>query len=80
MSKEIRSQSAVSLFERHLSYMPHPKGIIRLMQFAHDSAGLRAYKRRVAEALTMLLEDNGHLIFNGPDEAIDYLREHGHLD
>ena len=65
----VKSQLAVALFEKHLGLLPHPDVVVRLVQFSHDSPGLRVYKRQVAEALTLLLEDNGLLIHNGLDDA-----------
>lgn len=66
---DIRCKAAVTLFENHLSGLPHPKYLIKLVQFSHDSPGLRVYKRHIAQALVHLLESNGFYVFNGLTEA-----------
>jgi hypothetical protein len=75
---DIRCKTAVDLFFKNLGFLPHPSGLVRLVQFSHDSPGLRVYKRQVAEALVMLLENQGLLIFNDEDEAIGYLEANGY--
>ena len=68
-SSPVKSKVAAALFERHLGMLPHPDVVVRLVQFSHDSPGLRVYKRQVSEALVLLLEDNGLHIHNGLDDA-----------
>lgn len=58
-TSNVKCQAAVELFFKNIQFLPHPAGIVRLMQFSHDSPGLRIYKRQTAEALVLLLEDNG---------------------
>lgn len=49
---------AVELYEKRLDTLPHPEGLVRLVQFSHDSPGLRKLRRQIAEALVILLEND----------------------
>lgn len=75
MHQPPKSKTATDLFYKHISFLPHPAGIVRLMQFAHDSPGLRKYKLQVAEALVLLLEDNGMLIFDSEADVIAHVNQ-----
>jgi hypothetical protein len=75
----VRARWAIALFEKHLGFMSHPDGaIIRLVQFAHDSPGLRKYKRQVCEAMVYTLESNGGYVLNGLTEAVAVLEHAGY--
>lgn len=73
-----RATLAVSLFERHLAALPHPGGLVRLVQFTHSSPGLQKLKRQISEALVLLLETNGFHLCNGLSEAQALLQAHGY--
>jgi hypothetical protein len=76
---QLRAKWAVELINHHIHLLRHPNGaVIRLVQFSHDSPGLRVYKRQVCEALVNLVESNGGHIFNGLDQAVDALRQAGY--
>lgn len=76
---KVRAQMAVEIVKSHLDAIPHPEvGILRLVQFNHNSPGLDKLRRQIAEGLIGLLEDNGMLIFNGVNEAIEGLEERGY--
>ena len=79
----IRCTMAADLIYRHLSHLRHPEPradggtVLRLVQFGHDSPGLRVYKRQIAESLVLLLESNGMLLHNGLTEAATALKAAG---
>lgn len=74
----VQAQMAVQIVKTHLDAIPHPEvGVIRLVQFNHNSPGLDKLRRQIAEGIVGLLEDNGMLIFNGVGEAISGLEERG---
>jgi hypothetical protein len=73
-----RCTAAVSLLERHLAAIPSRLGVMRLVQFDHDSPGLRKMKRAIAEGLVILIESNGMYIHNGLDDAVSALRHVGY--
>lgn len=54
---------AVELISKRLDTLPHEDaGLIRLMQFSHDSAGLRLLRRQIGEAIVGLLETEFKLV------------------
>lgn len=54
--------SAVDCLESRLESLVHPEaGLIKLVQFSHQSPGLLKLRRQIAEALVMLLEQT-HVI------------------
>lgn len=54
---EIRCKAAVGAIEKRLDKLVHPEaGIIKLVQFNHDSPGLRKLRRQISEALILQLE------------------------
>lgn len=53
---------AVELIHKRLDMLPHEDGLIRLMQFSHDSPGLRKLRRQVSEALVGLIETEFKLV------------------
>lgn len=57
---EIQCGSAVDLFEKHLDKLPHGDDVLRMVMFSHDSPGVRGLRRRIAEALVLLLESHGY--------------------
>jgi hypothetical protein len=65
--------TAVELFYRHLGALPHPSGLVRLVQFSHDSSGLQKLKRHVSEALVLLLENAGIRLCDTPQDAALWL-------
>lgn len=70
---------AVDLLAARLGTIPHPtKGLLRLVQFAHDSPGLRDLRKAIAEGLVLLLESNGITLCNGTDDAKALLVSHGY--
>ena len=59
------------ILARHLDPLRERNGgIVRLVQFAHDSVGLRAYKARIADALVYCLESNGYVITRADPTAV----------
>jgi len=57
---EVQCGSAVDLLDKHLDKLPHGDDVLRLVQFGHDSPGVRGLRRRIAEALVLLLESHGY--------------------
>lgn len=75
----VRATWAIDLVEQHLGMLPTTDGgIVRLVQFAHDSPGLRKYKRQLAESLVYLLESNGGTLIQSPSEAVELLKADGY--
>lgn len=74
----VRSMIAVDIICDRLHRLDHPSGVVRLVQFSHDSPGLRKIRRQIAEALVMLLENSGFYLCNGLEDAADVLVEHGY--
>lgn len=76
---DIRSQTAVELYAQRLHALEHPQaGLLRLVQFSHDSPGLQKLRRHIAESLVLLLETNGLYIVNGLSEARTLLEANGY--
>jgi hypothetical protein len=51
-------ESAVEALENRIDKLPHPEvGLIRLVNFSHESPGLRTLRRQICEALVMVLEE-----------------------
>lgn len=74
-----KAKWAVDLFYRHLEAIPHPElGVLRLVQFSHDSPGLRRIRQGIAEGLVMLVEENGGHMCNGLSEAVTLLTSAGY--
>jgi hypothetical protein len=69
---------AVDIICANLDRLQHPSGVVRLVQFAHDSPGLRKLRRQIAEALVMLLESSGFYLCNGLSEAEQLLTDNGY--
>lgn len=59
---EVRCKAAVDLLEKRLNTLYHPDGIIRMVQFDHDSPGLRKLRRQIAEAVVLTLETDAHVL------------------
>lgn len=78
MSTTAKAARAVDLICANLDRLQHPAGVVRLVQFAHDSPGLRKVRRQIAEALVMLLESHGFHICNGLSEAEQLLVDNGY--
>jgi hypothetical protein len=78
MSDKVKATLAVDVIFDNLGRIPHPSGVIRLVQFAHDSPGLRGVKKQIAEGLILLLESQGWHLCNGLSEAEALLTEHGY--
>lgn len=72
-----QAKIAAEILYNNIANLPHPDGNIRLVYFGHQSEGQKIITRNVAEAIVMLLEENGHHICNGLDEAADLLRANG---
>ncbi|BCP41454.1 hypothetical protein MINTMi27_15470 [Mycobacterium intracellulare] len=58
----INCEAAADFLEKRLDLLEHPEGVQKLVQFTHDSPGLRKVKRRLAESLVLTLERNGFVI------------------
>ena len=79
MADLVKAKLAVEVIYNNLSHLPHPvAGVVRLVQFAHDSPGLRVLRRHVAEGLVLLLESNGWTLCNGLSEAEALLVDNGY--
>lgn len=69
----------VDLYEKHLQAIPHPEaGLLKLVQFSHDSPGLRKLRRYIAEGFVLLAESNGFLLSNGLSESVSHLESAGY--
>lgn len=78
--KKPQAEIAVEVIYNNIHNLPHPDhGSLRLVYFGHQSEGQKTITRNVAEAIVMLLEDNGHYICNGLSEAADILRGNGYI-
>ena len=74
----MKAQLAADILAANLDRLNHPDaGLIRLVQFAHDSPGLRTLRKQVGESLVRLLEGQGWYLFNGLDEAAQCLVDAG---
>ena len=49
-----------------------------MVMFTHNSPGLQKLKHQIAEALVLLLEDNGLHVLNGLTEAVALLQAQGY--
>ena len=57
---EVSEDSPEALLARRMAMLSHPDGgLIRLVQFSHDSPGLRIYRIRVAQAILNTLAEEG---------------------
>ncbi|AAN01755.1 hypothetical protein PBI_CJW1_141 [Mycobacterium phage Cjw1] len=75
----IKATAAVDLIEQRLQALEHPAaGVLRLTMFSHVSDGIRKLKRQLAEALVLLLENNGYSLHNGLSEAIETVTAAGY--
>lgn len=75
----IQATRAVDIFCDNLHRLEDPSGVVvRLVQFAHDSPGLRKLRRQIAQALVLLLESHGFHILNGFSEAEKLLTDNGY--
>lgn len=80
MHTEIKATRAVDIFCDNLHRLEDPQGVVvRLVQFAHDSPGLRKLRRQIAQALVLLLENHGFHLCNGLSEAEKLLTDNGYL-
>ena len=75
---DVKAKLAVELLYNNLSHIDHPGGMVRLVQFAHDSPGLRKVRRQIAEGLVLLLESQGWFLCNGLGEAAQLLADNGY--
>jgi hypothetical protein len=78
MSDQPKAKLAADVIYDNLARIPHPQGMVRLVQFSHDSPGLRAVRRQIAEGLVMLLESQGWHLCNGLSEAEALLTDNGY--
>jgi hypothetical protein len=70
----------VEIIYQNIANMPHPDfGVLKLVYFGHQSEGQEKITRATAEAIVMLLEENGYYLCNGLSEAATLLRENGYL-
>lgn len=74
----VRATRAVDVVYESLPRLEHPDGVVRLVQFAHDSPGLRKIRRQVAESLILKLETKGFHLLNGFSEAVELLIANGY--
>lgn len=78
MSDSVKAKLAVEILYENLARIDHPDGMVRLVQFSHDSPGLRKVRRQIAEGLVMLLESQGWYLCNGLSEAAQLLADNGY--
>lgn len=70
----------MEIIYQNIANMPHPDfGVLKLVYFGHKSEGQQKITRATAEAIVMLLEENGHYLCNGLSEAAALLQAHGYL-
>lgn len=75
----IKANRAVDVICDNLDRLQDPSGVVvRLVQFAHDSPGLRKLRRQIAQALVLLLESHGFHLCNGLSEAEKLLVDSGY--
>jgi hypothetical protein len=75
----VNCQGAVNVLAPSLHYLSHPNGPVRLMQFSHDSPGLRAYRQQTAEAIVNTLEMAGILVYSGLSDVLEHLSTLGYV-
>jgi hypothetical protein len=54
----VKCVTAVDKIERSLEALPHGDEVIQLMNFHHDSPGLRTLRHKVAESIVWLIEND----------------------
>lgn len=75
----VKATMAADIFATNLDRLAHPTaGMIRLVQFAHDSPGLRTLRKHIGESLVILLEGQGWYLCNGLDDAVKVLTDAGY--
>jgi hypothetical protein len=69
VSELVKCLPAVEVIEKHLQAIPHPtagpngqSAVLKLVQFAHQSPGLKKLRREIAEGLVMLLEKDPRVV------------------
>ena len=78
-TSDIKAKSVVHLLCDNLGRLQHPSGVVRLVQFSHNSPGLRKVAFQIAEALVMLIEGSGFFIVNGLTGAEELLNQNGYF-
>lgn len=59
MPNQGKSQTAIDHLEKRLECLQCSDGsIVKLVEFAHQSPGLIQLRRKIAEALVMVIEEN----------------------
>jgi hypothetical protein len=67
----IKATEAAQILAENLGKLQHPDaGLLRLVQFSHQSDGVRALAGQIGEALVMLLEERGWTLVPPPGESL----------
>ena len=75
----MKAQLAADILAVNLDRLSHPDaGMLKLVQFAHDSPGLQALRKALGESLVLLLEGRGWILCNGLDDAAKALTDAGY--
>lgn len=74
----IKAKLASDILYDNLARIPHPDGMVRLVQFSHDSPGLRKVRRQISDGLVLMLEQQGWHLCNGLAEAERLLTDAGY--
>jgi hypothetical protein len=67
----INAPEAAQILAENLGHLQHPDaGLLRLVQFSHQSDGVRTLAGQIGEALVMLLEGRGWTLVPPPGENL----------
>ena len=74
----VRATDAAAILSENLGKLQHPDaGMLRLVQFSHQSEGVKTLAGQIGEALVKLLEDRGWVLCNGQNDAAAWLTAQG---
>ena len=67
----INAPEAAQILAENLGRLQHPDaGLLRLVQFSHQSDGVRTLAGQIGEALVLLLEQRGWTLLPPPGESL----------
>jgi hypothetical protein len=68
----IKAPQAAQILADNLGKLQHPDaGLLRLVQFSHQSDGVKTLAGQIGEALVLLLEERGWTLTPPPGESLD---------
>jgi len=67
----VKATQAAQILAENLGHLEHPDaGLLRLVQFSHQSDGVKTLAGQIGEALVMLLERRGWTLTPPPEESL----------